>query len=307
MNARVVTRSDREWPAQMEELDPQSIPERLFLDGDPLPSKEQCIAIVGTRRPTASGIEIACQFARAFAESGFTVVSGMALGIDAAAHRAALDSGGKTIAVLGCGLDICYPKRNRTLYKTIPTQGTLVTEYEAGVQPHRVHFPTRNRIIAGLCEAVVVIEGGLKSGALITARLAADAGREVFAVPGSPFNAVSLGPNELIRVGEAALVIDPQQIFEVIAPKLVWTSPYSPTGKRPDLNDDELAVLTRLDVIPASMDRLVATTGLKPGAVSLTLAKLQLRGFATRASTGGFAISPAGARATREVPLPLDA
>lgn len=296
MNWRVVHQVDEEWPHHLGAPALLPMPKKLFVRGDRIPPKDQCIAIVGTRRPTATGLEIASMFARAFAESGFTVVSGMALGIDSEAHRAALAAGGRTIAVLGSGIDVCYPKKNRRLFEAIPGRGSLVTEYEPGVEPQKAYFPARNRIIAGLSRSTIVVEGGLKSGAMITAGFALEANRSVFAIPGSLFNPVAAGPNELIRIGEAYVATDPQHVFDDLAPHLVWSDPYKPGDTTPALSTDEATVLSSLESMPVTMDRVVAVTDLAPGQVSLCLAKLQLRGLAKRSRSGGFEITPSGSR-----------
>lgn len=302
MNRRRLVPGGDGWPSHLSHPGLEPTPRCLYAEGDALPPREQCIAIVGTRRPTTSGIEIASRFARAFAESDLVVVSGLAIGIDSVAHRAALGAGGFTIAVLGCGLDVCYPKRNATLRREIPARGTVVTEYEDGTAPHKQNFPARNRIIAGLASAVVVVEGGPQSGALITAGYAADAGRDVFAVPGSPLNAASSGPNELIRKG-ATLVTEPRQVFEDLAPQLVWRDAYSPGDRGPELSEAEGRVLTALDAVPATMDRIAKAVDRPEGEVSLCLAKLQLRGLARRARTGGFEITEAGGRRAGRLPV----
>jgi DNA processing protein len=181
MKVRVVAPGDDEWPSQLSELETCKRLRRLYAVGKSLDCGPKTIAIVGTRRPTAAGIEAAEMLASGLAQAGFTVVSGLALGIDAAAHRAALAAEGSTVAVLGCGMDVDYPKRNVSLKRQIAARGTLLTEYPAGTNPTPFTFPERNRIIAGLSMGVVVVEGGVKSGALITARLWTPI------VPSSPF------------------------------------------------------------------------------------------------------------------------
>jgi DNA processing protein len=292
---RLLKPNGGEWPTQLNELGPHRTPLTLFAEGKPLPKSERAIAIVGTRRPTHSGLELAGEFARAVTEAGYAVVSGFALGIDATAHRACLEAGGHTVAVLGCGLDVNYPERHGALRRQVRARGTLVTEYEPGTPPHSYHFPSRNRIIVGLVRAVIVIEGGLRSGALITARIANDSDRTVFAVPGSPRNAVAIGPNELIRRGEAALVANPEHLFEALAPEVTWDRPYQP-GDRPDLSDSELRVLHALESVPINADQICNAFKLQPGEVSLALAKLELRGLARRTRTGRFEITEAGIR-----------
>ncbi len=224
-DARILRPTDPEWPSRLNELAGDHPPEKLHVRGRLLEPGRTAIAIVGTRRPTVSGIEIATTMARAFAEAGFVVVSGLAMGIDAAAHKACVEAGGHTVAVLGCGLDIDYPRANAKLRGVIANHGTFVTEYECGTEPHAFNFPKRNRIVAGLSHAVVVVEGGTKSGSLITARLGIEYGREVFAVPGNPRNLMSIAPNELIRTGQAALAACPEHVFEVLAPQQAWLEP----------------------------------------------------------------------------------
>ena len=290
---RTIRSCDDEWPRNLSEIEPLDPPERLRAEGLPLPD-EPSIAVVGTRTPSGVGIETARTLARAFAEAGFTVVSGLAVGIDAVAHEAALEGGGHTVAVLGAGLDIDYPKANRDLRRRIEERGTVVTEYDDDVAPAKFTFPRRNRIIAGLADAVIVVEGAITSGALVTARLALDSNRSVFAVPGSVRNPMAAGPNELIRTSRAAVVTSPAHVFEELAPAMVWED----SAEEPDasvVNDNELKVLRALDDEPSSIDRLSLLTALKPGELSITLSRLEVRSLARR-SYGGYEITSAGAR-----------
>jgi DNA processing protein len=246
---------------------------------------------------------MAGEIARGVAEAGLPVVSGLAIGIDAAAHAAALDAGGYTVAVLGCGLDVDYPKRNARLRRRISESGTLLTEHEDGDPPQPANFPARNRIIAGLCEAVVFVEGTDRSGGLITARCALDANRSVFAVPGSVRNPLAAGPNELIRTGNAALVTGVQQILEDIAPGLVWGDPKGrlPHGQ-PSVNPVEAALLGVLDDAPTTLDQMCAALGLSFGEVAMGLAALEVRNFVAK-RFGGYSITQGGARARQALPL----
>ncbi|MGH3118598.1 MAG: DNA-processing protein DprA [Gaiellales bacterium] len=287
------------WPNRVSDLGPAEPVTRLFVQGRAFPSTESSIAIVGTRRPTITGLEIAREMACALAEAGFCVVSGLAIGIDAAAHRGALEVGGHTVGVLGCGLNVSFPERNARLQRQIAARGTLVTEYPPGTPPLRHHFPARNRIIAGLVGAVIVVEGGMRSGALITARLATEANRNVYAVPGSPRNAVSMGPNHLIRSGFAALVTGPQDVFDLIAPETTWTEPFRP-GVRAPLAETQLTVLHALETVPVTTDELAGGIGVAPGAVALALSQLELRGFARRTRAGLYLITEAGFRVSME-------
>lgn len=231
-------------------------------------------------------------------EAGFGIVSGLAAGIDAAAHQAALDAGGYTIGVLGFGLDVEYPRRNRKLKARIAVEGTLVTEFEPGTQARAAHFPQRNRIIAGLAEATLVVEGAMRSGALITARCALDANRTVFAVPGSFRNVMAVGSNELIRTSQAALVTEVSHIFEELAPRLAFQGPPSlGLGERTiELDEREERVLSLLDDVGVTPDRICAELLTDPGTVALALSRLEVRGLALRRGSG-YQITTAGARA----------
>ena len=295
MDMRMIRPSHDEWPKSISELPNGTAPNRLFAEGRPLDLGKGGIAVVGTRRPTVAGMETAREFARSLAESGFSVVSGLAVGIDATAHGAALEVRGRTVAVLGTGLDVEYPKQNLRLKERIAREGTLLTEFETGSPPDSWHFPLRNRIIAGLCEGVLVVEGGVKSGALITARLALDAGRTVWAVPGSRRNPVAVGPNLLIRSGEAALVTDPQQIFDELAPGVLWQD--RPLGSGPPhLGETEKKVLQYVDEVPLAPDRIVAGIKLPAGEVSLAISQLEIRGLLRRAA-GAYGLSESGIKA----------
>jgi DNA processing protein len=291
---RTLRPGDVEWPQSLEELGPHPTPALLFADGVALETRRPAVAVVGTRRPTGAGLEAAHSIAGALAEAGWVVVSGLAVGVDTMAHRAALEAGGKTVAVLGCGLDVDYPAANARLKSAIRASGTLLSEYPAGVQPARHHFPLRNRIIAGLCLGVVVVEGSLRSGALVTARLALDANRSVYAVPGSSRNPMAEGPNELIRTARAALVTTAAHVFEDLAPALAWSSPI-PTASCEVAAADEGAVLRALDDAPLPPDHLAGALDLTPGRLAVLLSVLEVRGWVVRAG-GGYALTSAGAR-----------
>lgn len=198
-DASLITLEDPEYPLHLAEIyDPPLV---LFVKGELREEDEKAVAIVGTRRPTPYGVRMAESFARDLAARGVTVVSGLASGIDAAAHRGAIEAGGRTIAVLGNGVDVVYPAENRALMEEIPKHGCLLSQFAMGVQPARGHFPYRNRIISGLSRGTLIVEAPLQSGALITARQAAEQGREVFAIPGQIGVRNSEGPHALIREG----------------------------------------------------------------------------------------------------------
>ncbi|MDR1068355.1 MAG: DNA-processing protein DprA, partial [Clostridiales Family XIII bacterium] len=206
MEVMVIEKGDPRFSARLSQLsDP---PERLYCIGDvSLLNHTPAVAIVGARRATSYGKWAAQTIARRLAEQGVCVVSGMAEGADTAAHVGALECGGKTIAVLGCGIDICFPLSNRALKRTIEGSGLVVSEYPPGMPGAKYTFPQRNRIISGLSAAVVVAEAGVTSGSLITAECAADQGREVYAVPGNINRLLSAGANKLIRDGAKPLVL----------------------------------------------------------------------------------------------------
>lgn len=295
-NRRSISRRSPEWPERLSELGPLPSPSRLWIAGRAIDPGARSIAVVGTRRPTAAGIEAAEKIARGLAEANFVVVSGLAMGIDAVAHRAALDAGGHTIAVIGCGMDLNYPERNLRLRGQIDAEGTVVSEYELGTPPRQFHFPQRNRLIAGLAEGVVVVEGSVKSGALITGRIALDANRQVFAVPGSIRNPYAAGPNELIRLSQATPISSVDHIFEELAPDLVYEgSDAVPMGAPPRLDDAEFAVLSLLDDAPVTPDFVARQLGFERGRVALALSKLEIRAMAQR-KRGAYLITRTGAR-----------
>lgn len=295
MNGRILRPGSGGWPKGLDELGGASPVKQLNLIGRPLPPLEKAIAVVGTRRPTAAGVQATRIFSKGLVEAGFVVVSGLAMGLDAIAHTAALEAGGHTVAVIGCGLDVVYPRQNARLRETIVNNGSIVSEYDAGTMPHKANFPQRNRIIAGLCQGVIVVEGSLQSGALITARHALDANRHVWAVPGSSRNPMATGPNELIRTGQAGLVTGIEHVFEDLAPRLVWDDAHE-TTEAPDLRPDDAAVLSALDDTPTAIDLIMKTSRLDEGRVAMALMRLEVRGYALRRSAG-YLLTEGGARA----------
>lgn len=235
-----------------------------------------CIAIVGTRRPTAYGREIAEQFARACANAGMAVVSGLALGIDTAAHVATLDTKGKTVAVLGSGIDqeTIFPQENRILArKIVESGGAVISEYAPRTPAVKEHFPQRNRIISGLSRGVLVIEARERSGALITAHFALEQNRDVFAVPGSIFSPTSKGPHLLIQQG-AKLVMQPSDLLEELG--LEYTQSGCAGSKEP-LNETDQIIATLLEE-PLQLDTIKARTGLETSAINAALSRLELEG-----------------------------
>ncbi len=271
---RVLTWLDAEYPARLRDLD--TAPPVLYLRGALDPADDWAVAVVGTRRATAYGRQVAEELARALAQNGITVVSGLARGVDAVAHRAALDAGGRTLAVLGSGVDVIYPPEHRRLAERIRQQGALISDYPPGTQPEAANFPPRNRIISGLSVAVVVVEAGKSSGALITARYAAEQGREVFAVPGNIYAPQSQGCNRLIQQGANAL-LSPRDLLEV----LHWEHLGAQQAARRLLpaDENEATLLRLLRQGACHVDDLTAATGWPAAQVAATLTMMELKGL----------------------------
>ncbi len=242
-------------------------PARLYLRGASEPDllTRPAVAIVGARACSPYGAQVARMLGRELAAAGVVVVSGMARGIDGEAHRGALDAQGHTVAVLGCGIDRDYPAAHASLARAIAERSLLVSEYEPGVEPAPWRFPARNRIIAGLCTAAIVVEARERSGALITADFALEEGRDVFAVPGEITSSLSAGTNALLRLGAIPLTAaaDVLEALGIAAPE--------PT--RPEVGQAAASLLERL---PASVDELVRASGLAAGEVAAALAELEL-------------------------------
>ncbi|NJD30352.1 MAG: DNA-protecting protein DprA [Gammaproteobacteria bacterium] len=279
---RLVTWGSHEYPALLASID--DAPLVLFVEGAVDTLSMPQLAIVGSRNPTAIGRDTATQFARHLAEVGLTITSGLALGIDAAAHRGALQARGRTVAVLGCGLDRIYPRENTELAREVASSGTLVSDLPTGVRPLKQHFPRRNRIISGLSVGTLVVEAALQSGSLITARLTAEQGREVFAIPGSIHSPLSRGCHRLIRQG-AKLVESADDIFAELGALLASLEPAmraeatdAQEDSGPALDKEYEILLDALGFEPAGVDVLVARTGFKPDAVASMLLILELDG-----------------------------
>ena len=287
--ARVVAPGDGEYPRLLREI-PRP-PARLWLRGRPL-TAAPAVAVVGARRASRAGLAAARHLAGGLARAGVVVISGFARGVDATAHQAALEAGGTTVAVFGCGLDVCYPAEHAPLLSGIVAGGTVMSEFDPGERPLPYYFPIRNRIIAGLSRIVLVVEAAEKSGSLITARYAADFGRDVAAVPGPILTEGCSGSNALLKDG-AILVRDVEDILaELAEPSLV--GPATRTGLKapvppPDLDPDAAAVLAALDVAePRDADTLVAATSPPASRLSSAIVRLELEGLATALPGGQF-------------------
>ncbi|MBD2857583.1 DNA-protecting protein DprA [Spongiibacter sp. KMU-158] len=272
------------YPALLLEIsDP---PPLLFCRGRKALFDKPCIALVGSRRPSRTGERDAEAFGAALAEAGFCVVSGMALGVDAAAHRGALKAGGSSLAVLGCGVDVPYPRSNMELYKQLAISGQILSEYPTGAPPLRHQFPRRNRLISGLSLGVLVVEAAERSGSLITARLALEQNREVFALPGSIHNPSSRGCNALIRQG-AQLV---ETVAEIIEAFSGWVMIEPPQQKQEQLHLNDIdavdndtpenEVYQHLDFEPQTLESLAQKSELPIAELLVQLSQLEMAGWA---------------------------
>lgn len=293
--ARYLFHDQPDYPVLLAELD--SAPPILTCRGRLALAAEPCVALVGARNASAAAVKLARDFAAALAEAGFTVVSGLARGIDGAAHEGAFPA---TIGVIASGIDIAYPPQHAGLQERIATDGLLIAEQPPGTEPRGRHFPSRNRIIAGLASGTLVIEAAPQSGSLITARLAGEAGREVMAIPGSPLDARALGCNQLIREG-AVLVQTPDEVAELLqsftgAPRSrfrVSDGPadfdYAELAKldwgeaRADLSGDVASLLTKA---PIAVDELIRQSGATAAEVHMALLELELAGEIERQPDG---------------------
>jgi len=275
-----LTLADADYPPLLlQSADP---PLLLYVQGDLAALGLRSVAVVGSRRPSAQGLDNARHFAQALGEQGLAIVSGLAQGIDAAAHEGALAAGVATVAVMGTGPDRVYPARHRALAHRIADQGALVTEYAPGVPPLPEHFPQRNRIIAGLSLGTLVVEAALRSGSLITARLASEAGREVFAVPGSIHAPQAQGCHALIQQG-AKLVTTPEDVLD----ELRHEGPRQAALPLPEEAAPE-PLLDALGHDPVTLDALLARTGWPVPALTARLLELELEGRVTRLPGGLF-------------------
>jgi DNA processing protein len=279
LGVRPLTLLDDRYPSRLRQIpDPPPV---LFVRGALEPADELAVALVGTRRASTYGRTVAERFAQELATAGVTVVSGLARGIDTVAHRATLDAGGRTVAVLGNGLDQVYPTDNTLLARRIAAEGrgALVSEFAPGVPPDAVNFPRRNRIIAGLALATVIIEAGEHSGALITADFALEQGREVMAVPGNVLSPLSVGTNTLIRQG-ATPVASAAEVLESLGLHPAAAMPAGQTRPLPLLDADEAAMLEVLGREPRHVDEVARALGRRVSDVSAALALLEIKGLA---------------------------
>ncbi len=272
---QAVTWHDDAYPRQLAEI--YDRPPVLFARGTMTPADEWAVAVVGTRRVSEFGRQAAEVMARGLALNRVTVVSGLARGVDAVAHRAALEAGGRTIGVLACGLDMVYPPEHKRLAEQIVEQGALISDYAIGTQPRSEFFPRRNRILSGVSLGVLIVEGDIKSGAMITARQALEQNREVFAVPGSIYSPNSRGTNKLIQDGEAKLTLDVQDILAEL--NLSMAAHQIEMTELIPADETESVLLRFLTTEPLHIDDVRRESGLPIATVTSGLAMLELKGL----------------------------
>jgi len=275
---RIITLKDEVYPPRLRDIyDPPAL---LYLKGELKKEDELAVSIVGSRKTTPYGRWITEKISQTLVRYGVTIVSGMARGVDSVAHWGAISGGGRTLAVLGCGVDVVYPPENRNLFAKIIEQGAVLSEFPMGSPPEGGHFPKRNRIISGLSMGVVVVEAGPDSGSLITANYALEQGREVFAIPGNVGAGGSRGTNRLIKDG-AKLVESSEDILEEILPQ--WrrekerVEEVKPRG--PELSEEERALYEMVGETPLHIDAMIRESQFEPGKVSSLLLNLELKGL----------------------------
>ena len=283
---KVFTWHDPCYPPRLKEI--YDYPPILYVRGSLLPEDEWCLAVVGTRRATVYGRQVTEEIVADLAQSKITIVSGLAKGIDSVAHRSALDTGGRSIAVFACGLDTVYPSENAELARRIIRQGALMSEYPLGTRPKAENFPRRNRIMSGLSLGVLIVEADDTSGAMITAHLALEQNREVFAIPGSVLSPASRGTNHLIQEG-AKLVRDYTDILEELnltaVARQIEMKEVIPTS------DTESLLIKKLSAEPTHIDEVCRSCGLPISTVSSTLAMMELKGLVKQVGTMSYVLA----------------
>lgn len=287
--ASLVTLEDEAYPALLRQLPDR--PLLLYVRGQLKAEDDKCLAVVGTRKASKYGWDVANQLAAEIANQGITIVSGLAQGIDAAAHRGALQTGGRTIALIGTGIDQIYPRENTDLADEIVNNGAIVSEMPLGAKPLAKNFPQRNRLISGMSLGVLVVEAPAKSGALNTVSHALDQGREVFAVPHNIFSLSGRGCNQLIQEG-AKLVADVEDILEELDLSHIKAQTRITTERLQPANDTEDAIFEQLSADPIHVDVIVRQTQLPTATVTSTLTMLELKGLAESAGPMQYCRAP---------------
>jgi len=283
---KALTWHDPDYPDRLKEI--YDYPPVLYVRGSLLSEDEWCLAVVGTRRATVYGRQVTEEIVADLARGRISIVSGLARGIDSVAHSSALDAGGRTIAIFACGLDTVYPPENANLARRIMQQGALISEYPLGTRPRAENFPRRNRIMSGLSLGVLVVEAGEVSGAMITARLALEQNREVFAIPGSILSPASKGTNHLIQEG-AKLVGHYTDILEEL--NLTAVARQIELKEVIPATETESLLLKKLSAEPIHIDEVCRSSGLPISTVSSTLAMMELKGLAKQVGTMNYALA----------------
>lgn len=287
LGVRLLTLNDPDYPAGLRQI--HNAPLVLYVKGPVEHSDQYAVSIVGSRSCTPYGMHVAEKMGHSLASSGLTIVSGMARGIDTAAHKGALRAGGRTIAVLGSGIDVPYPYSNRQLMESIASSGAVISEFPFGTGPDKENFPKRNRIISGLSFGVVVIEAALDSGSLITVAYALDQGKEVFAVPGNVTSRNSRGTNDLIKRG-ARLVEGAEDVIAELGPMLKGILKEESRKTLPEMNEDEIRVHSHLNTEPKHIDFITRAIEMPPAKALSVLLSLELKGLVRQSSGKHFSL-----------------
>ena len=281
----VLTCHDSDYPARLKEI--YDYPPILYIRGSLVDEDEWCLAVVGTRRPTVYGRQVTEEIVTELSRSKITIVSGLARGIDSIAHRSALEAGGRSIAVMGGGLDSIYPAENANLARSITKNGALLSEYHPGIKPRPENFPRRNRIMSGISLGVLVVEADRTSGALITAHLSLEQNREVFAIPGSILSPASIGTNQLIKEG-AKLIRDSVDILEEL--NLTAVAEQLEMKEIIPSSDTEALLLKKLGAEPVHIDEICRASDLPMSTVSSTLAMMEPKGMVKQVGTMNYSL-----------------
>ena len=275
-NIDIITLHDKEYPYNLRNI--YSSPILLYKKGNLVNEDNNSIAIVGSRNATSYGLKVAYDLARQLAKRGITIISGMARGIDSQAHKGALDAGGRTIAVLGCGLDVIYPPENKKLMNDIMNNGAVISEFSLGTIPDSKNFPQRNRIISGISRGTVIVEANKKSGSLITADFALEQGREVFAVPGPIYSRFSEGTNNLIKDG-AKVVTGIEDILEELKINYIIDNKETESLRPDNLTQEENIIYECMSYEPLHVELLMKKSGLSINKMNTILTLLELKGI----------------------------
>lgn len=290
-NARVIALDDKTYPEGLKRI--SDAPLVLYVKGDLKDDDKYAIAIVGSRTPTAYGIKTADEISHKLSSYGLTIVSGMARGIDAISHKGALKTKGRTIAVLGSGIDVPYPLENKGLMNAVASSGAVISEFPLGTKPNKENFPRRNRIISALSLGVVVIEAAVDSGSLITVNYALEQGKEIFAVPGNITSRNSKGTNNLIKNG-AKLIESPEEIIDELRPQIKGILKEQKLVSKktlPEMTDDEKALYGCLDNEPKHIDAIIRETKMSSSRALSVLLNLELKGVVTQADGKRFSVN----------------